>query len=212
MRSFPQQDSQFRLLPLLILFATLSLPGRALSETVHVYGEGEFSESMVTVRIYADIQSGNLISFGVKLSYNPADLSLVSAEKNEETWYFGQGAQRHAYVDPVTTNPGEVIIVGGKLDADNPAAGVGGDKILLGTVRFNRATANPPAVSLSIGKNGDYKNFVTTGNVILDDDTQALRFGAVTLSADSPGNPESDGGSDSGDSSSSGICFITLLF
>ncbi len=190
----------------------LAMPAaEALSETVDIYGEGDYSEKTATVSIYADIKSGSIVSYGIKLTYNPNDLTVVRAEKNEAIWYFGQGSTKHAYIDPVTTTPGEVVIVGGKLDPASPTAGVGGEKILLGKVYFNRTSNTIPVLSLSIGKTGAYKNFVTAGEVILDDDSQALRFGAVTLTAGSSDESGGNTGSDSGKDSGSGICFIESL-
>lgn len=200
---------------IILVLVTLSCV-KALAATVDVYGEGEYTQDNIILSVYADINSENLISYGVKVIYNPDELSVVKAEKNESVWYFGNESIKHPYVDPDTSTPGEVVIIGGKLNIDAPTAGVSGKKVLLGKVNFNRKTDSLPTIALSLGKSNNYKNFVTTSNSVLDDLSGAVNFGAVTLTSGPPATPavtpnqESDtGGAKSSDSN---LCFITTVF
>ncbi len=198
-----------------LVLVTLSCE-KALAATVDVYGEGVYTEANLTLDVYADINSENLISYGVKVNYNPDELSVAKAEKNESVWYFGNESSKHPYVDPDTSIPGEVVIIGGKLNIDTPTDGVSGKKVLLGKVNFNRKTGTLPTFALSLGKSNNYKNFVTTTNSILDDLSGAVNFGAVTLSAgqaNPPTTPPSPVTNTEGaKSSDSNLCFISTAF
>ena len=92
-------------------------------------------------------------------------------------------------MDPDTSTTGEIVFIGGKLDINDPTAGVTGDKILLGHISFQRNNSNIPAFSLTYGRDGAYKNFVTTGNLILDDQVDGVVFVPVVLDFDSVGLP-----------------------
>lgn len=147
----------------------LSATGASAAD-VDVYAEGAYTADTVDVYIYADINSVNLKSFGVKLTYDPSVLAIVSATKNEGEWYMGDGVTNHPYKAPETTTAGEVVIIGGLLDTTAPLTGVSGARKLLGKINFSRLnTGMDFGIGLTLGKAGTYANFVTTDAIKLDE-------------------------------------------
>jgi hypothetical protein len=142
---------------------------------VDVLLEGAYTDQTLVAEIYADITSP-ILSYGIKITYPASLLTLTSAEKNEATWYFGDGtpAGNKPYADPDTETPGEIIIIGGILDTGAPTAGVTGQRVLLGKLTFDRQESSmPPATPLTLdvtyAKPDPYKNFVQTDGTVLDD-------------------------------------------
>ena len=157
--------------------------------SVTVYGSGTYSNNDIDVKIYADIIDCNLLSFGVEISYNPDDLKLDGAEKNEAIWYFGDDATKYPYLNPYMPHSGSAVIFGGKYDIRNPWEGVQGERILLGTVSFIRKSSS--ASDISIGHPGtDHKNFITTKKIIMDDLPGGVVWGPITLA---PRDSDNDG-------------------
>ena len=166
--------------PCLVMAALvlLLLPATALAQDVTVSAEGAYNAQYLDVYLYANINTGNLCSYGVKLNYNTTLLSTPTATKNDAIWYFGTTSAKQPYMNPDTSTPGQIIFIGGKLDTGAPTAGVTGTRVLLGSVRFVRQNSDPPgatpesyffgATPLALGKTGDYKNFVTTAGVVKD--------------------------------------------
>ena len=166
---------------LLVFVASALIPVNSFAD-VDVYGEGAYTESDLVVYIYADINSPTeLRSAGVKLTYETAALTVDTAEKNESVWFLGS----ESYMDPDTTTAGEVVIILGKLDTGDATAGVSGEKVLLGKVRFNRTGSSmpfSPIIGLDYGKRGPegkFKNFVETDQTELDD--TGVNFGTITV-------------------------------
>ena len=161
-----------------LLAVFLLVAGQALAEDVDVYAEGAYTDSDLAVYIYADINTTDILSFGVKLNYDNSKLEVASAQKNEDIWYMGDGSTNYSYVDPDVSTPGEVVILGGKLDTSAPTAGVaaGQQRVLLGTVTFNRLDSATPTspqeayfgISLTLGKASPYVNFASTAGDSLD--------------------------------------------
>lgn len=140
--------------------------------------EGAYTDSDLVVYIYADINAAPILSYGVKLSYNPAELSTPVAEKNEAVWFFGDGVNNEPYMDPeVDTEAGEVTFIGGKLDTSDleggsALSGVSGNRVLLGKVVFTRTGAGTDfGLHLAVGRDdgpGGYDNFVANDGRVLD--------------------------------------------
>lgn len=154
----------------------LAAPGVSSGADVDVYGEGAYTASDLVLYIYADINSGPILSFGVSVQY-PSGLTFAGATKNGAVWFFGDGSAEHPYMDPQNTppsgaTPGSVVIIGGKLDTSAPTAGVTGDRVLLGTVTFNHSGVTDfSGVSLTYAHGdgtGTYKNFVGTDGSVKD--------------------------------------------
>jgi hypothetical protein len=155
----------------ILLLCLVSMPGSVLGADVDVYAEGAYTDTDLVLYIYADI-TPHILSYGVKVIFETSELTLTSAEKNEDVWFFGDGSTNHPYMEPETATPGEVIIIGGKLDTAAPTAGVTGERVLLGKVIFTRTgSAMPfsPTLSLDFARGGDYENFVQTDGETLDD-------------------------------------------
>lgn len=139
--------------------------------SVSVYAEGAYTDSDLVIYLYADVDTDPILSYGVKLTYNPSDLESPVVEKNSQDWYFGEQSSPlpTPNAEPDTSTPGEIIIVGGKLDSAAPQAGVTGDRVLLAKVTFNRiGTTNIPSAALYLGKEGNYANFVQVDGAELD--------------------------------------------
>ena len=137
---------------------------------VDVYGEGAYSDISgdVQVCIYADItESEALRSFGVRLIFNNSELTFdgTRSSKNKAVWYLKDNdGNTHEYPhgDPVDVG-GAVVIIGGVLDPNANPDKVSGDRVLLGTVWFTRASSSGPLtnpLTLALGKDAPYANFV----------------------------------------------------
>ncbi len=189
---------------LIFLIAVTPLDG--WSADVDVYAEGAYTESILDVYIYADINIDSILSFGVRLTYDPGELAVLSAEKdveprpytsNSTKWFLGD--ENAAYKNnpaPDYSTAGEVIIIGGKMDPDNPTAGVeSGARIFLGMASFTPAGGimpSHPAITLSYARSdGSYKNFVrlNSGGVEVLDGA-GVEIGAIQVSprGDADGN------------------------
>lgn len=183
-----------------IIIAYLT-PLNSIAADVDVYAEGTYTDNDGVAYIFADINTGDILSFGVKVLYNPTDIVITDATKNEAVWYFGNNVTKYVYVDPDLSADGEIVILGGRLDIDNPSSGVNGTRVLLGEITFDRISASVPTSSLSFGKSGDYKNFVTTSGTVLDDEAGGVYFRLITLESDTDGDriPDSEEGMDDPD-------------
>lgn len=166
-----------------LMFALFSAQN-SFSADVDVYAEGAYTDTDLVVYLYADINAENILSCGVKLTYNPIDLSVSSASKNESVWFMGDGTTNHAYMEPDTSNPGEIVYILGKLDTNAPTEGVAGTRVKLGEVVFNRLNTNMPNISLSIGKPTPFDNVVTVGGSVLDDTGVAFLANTVVERGD----------------------------
>ncbi|MFH1146769.1 MAG: dockerin type I repeat-containing protein [Pseudomonadota bacterium] len=165
---------------IILLFATGIPVAWGLEPDVEVYGEGACTENNIDVYLYADINTSNLLSFGIKLTYDAGALTVAGAEKNAQVWYMGGVSTKYQYRDPDLSIPGEVLIVGGKIDTADPLAGVSGQRILLGKISFARKDAQPvPSLGIGYGRGGSYDNFVKANGSVLD--WESVSFGTVTV-------------------------------
>jgi hypothetical protein len=155
----------------------LMLPAAALAADVDVVAEGAYTATTLDVYLYATINTDNLCSYGVKLSYDASKLNVPTATKNDAVWYFGTTADKKAYMDPDTATAGQVIFIGGKLDTGTPSAGVTGSRVLLGKASFTRKESSMGlgttaqdyfGIVAALGKASPYDNFVTTAGVVKD--------------------------------------------
>jgi hypothetical protein len=130
--------------------------------------------------VYADTDGDNLISGGIKISYDPSKLSSPIAEKNEDVWFFGtESGTKYTYMDPeLDESAGTITYIVGKLDEDDPTAGVSGERVVIGTVTFERSASDDPCagddpagyygLDLELGRGGEYENFVSTSGDLMD--------------------------------------------
>lgn len=153
---------------------------RPAAAAVTVYGEASSTGPTITVNLYANVVNDALLSFGVKLNYSPTDLYVLNASKNTSVWYMSAGGTQYSYVGPDVSVPGQVVILGGKLDGSQPLLGVTGPNVLLGTVTFGRLTHNYPTFSVGLGRPTSFANFVTTNGTTLDSGTGSVAFTGVS--------------------------------
>jgi hypothetical protein len=174
--------------------AALTMALAATAEaSVRVYGEATSTGPTISVQVYADITSPAIVSHSCKLFYPAALLQVTSATRNDAIWSFNDGTRSLPYAGPDTSTPGEVLFVGGHLDARDPLAGVTGNHVLLGTVAFNRLTPDAPNFDMSIGRTGQFASFVTVNGTILE--AQAGQVTVQNVSND-PSDTDLDGLSD----------------
>jgi len=165
----------FGIATLMALLGIMFIPVSTIAADVDVYAEGAYTDTDLVVYIYADINTTNIVSFGVRLFYDSSKLTVASAQKNEAVWYMGDGTNNYPYQDPQDLGNG-VLFIGGKLDVNNPTAGVGGTRVLLGTVTFNRTESGVPTspaegyfgISLDLGKASPYVNFASVAGDNID--------------------------------------------
>ncbi len=143
-----------------------------MAAEVDVTAEGAYTRTGLVVEVYARMTPA-MVSYGVKLTYDVAQLAVTGAEKNESVWFLGNdsSAGNNPYMNPDTSVPGEVVIIGGKLDTADPTAGVNGQRVLLGKVFFDRTESSmpfAPALTIALARTSPYANFVTTTGGNLD--------------------------------------------
>ena len=172
------------------LLLTLSFGvGSGMAADVDVYAEGAYTGTNLVLYIYADINGPNILSAGVKVVYPDGVLSVTGAEKNNASWYMGAGGADHPYMEPETSTDGEVVIILGKLDTGDPTAGVSGDRVILGKIVFSHTGAPmPPAITLGLGRAGDYDNFVATDGTVMDATGVAFTGVAIYQRGDANGD------------------------
>ncbi len=192
----------------MLFIATLFAPLNAALGYVQVFGEGVYTQDELVVNLYADITDNNVLSYGVKLIFDPGELTVSSAQKdmnptpftdNPTKWYLGDSSAAYRNnPDPDISTPGEILFIGGKLDPSDPTSGVlAGNKIFLGQARFTPAGADmpeQPVMSITYARDagtGPYDNFVrlNTGTPEVLDSSN-VEFGSLIIAAagDADGN------------------------
>ena len=169
-------------------------------------------EDKVRVHIYAD-NCSNLLSMGIKVTFNTAVLTVVEASKYEDVdngWLMdGDG-------DPATTgdqynNPpveidnlnGTVTMIGGHLHGES-TTGLSG-KVLLGWIVFEAKANGKSNINIDLGKyhpshpTETFDNFVNT-NGSVDEPTNLGDLGIIcVLSGAHPGDINGNGFVEPGD-------------
>jgi hypothetical protein len=160
--------------------ASLLTPLPAAQAAVAVYGQARSAGELISVGLFADISSTRLLSFGLRLGYDPRLVAVDKAEKNELIWFFSDGTKRYPYPDPDPSVPGEVLVIGGCMDGGDPLRGVAGDQVLLGRMVFKRLSAGIPEFKLGIGQPPPFANFANLEGKTLEDIPGEVTFGAVS--------------------------------
>lgn len=150
------------------------------SASVRVYGEATSTGPTISVQVFADITTPAILSFSFKLFYPSAYLQPVSAQCNAGLWYFHDGTRAVPYPAPETTTPGQIVFVGGHMDARNPLGGVTGNRVLLGTIQFNRTTPNTPNFDMTIGRAGQFASFVAVNGTVLESEPGLVTIQSVS--------------------------------
>jgi hypothetical protein len=127
--------------------------------------------------IYANSGADTLISGGVGLEYDTNELTLQSAQKNEDEWFFGDGTPEgnFPYMDPedveLAGSKKAVLTVVGKLNESAPTEGIAGDRIEIVRTEFAIVGSSkaPYDLTLGLAREGNYENFVSVNGDLLDD-------------------------------------------
>ena len=180
-----------KLQTLLLAAAVCAAPASA---SVRVYGEASSTGPEISVEIYADIADTAIVSHTFRLFYNASQLQLLDANRNTAVWYLRNSNTSYPYPEPDGSRPGEILFVGAHMDGSNPRAGVIGSRVLLGTARFSRNSPATPTFDMTIGRAGQFANFVNTDATVLE----ALPGQIVLLSVrPNPADQDLDGLGDS---------------
>jgi hypothetical protein len=149
---------------------------KANASDVYVYAEGAYDDEYLDVYIYADINVPDVLSYGVRLIYEPLELTVESAEKFAtqppytdyyNMWHMGEGPLSDNPQPDTATYSDAVIFIGATFTSANPTAGVGNaPRVFLGKVRFVPSgdfMPTAPVLNLSYARGegtGSFKNFV----------------------------------------------------
>jgi hypothetical protein len=166
----------------------------------------------VRVHVYATGVS-ELISMGVKVSFNPSVLQVTSAKKNED---FSTGFVMDADGNPATTNDqyvtppveidntnGSVTMIGGRL-IGNSTTGLTGQKVLLGWIVFKGVAAGNSNLSVDLGRyntsGGTFVNFAKLSGVADEPTNVPASLGVVCVVANAcEGDVDGNGAVNAGD-------------
>ena len=154
-----------KLQSLLLAAAVCAAPASA---AVRVYGEASSTGPEISVAVYADITDTAIVSHTFKLFYDAGQLHVLDAHEDTGVWYLRSGNTSYPYLEPDASHPGEILFVGAHLDGNNPRAGVSGNRVPLGSVRFARSGAATPTFNMTIGRAGQFANFVNTNATVLE--------------------------------------------
>lgn len=171
-----------------IIVALIGSARSAGSAELKVYLEGAYSENSLVVQLYANTDSFKLVSAGVKILYDSSQLSVTRVQKNGKLWSISDGNVTCPYMEPDISNPGEIVIILGKLDLSdptNPTKAVTGERVLLAEVEFackenSKISPSPLSsspVNLDYARSGNYRNFVTIEGKVLDH--KSVTFGSL---------------------------------
>ena len=189
-----------------MFFLGVALTAAAHASDVDIYAEGVIRESGLTVYVYSDVNVEQVVSYGVSLTYDAAELTAVSADKdpdpvpytaNTSKWYLGQDtADYRNNPEADLSVPGTVKLIGGRLDPEDPVRGMEpGTRILLAVVQFAAAGEEMPSapvfsLSYAVGDGtSEYKNFVRISNdapLVLD--STGVSFGTVRVCKEGDGD------------------------
>jgi hypothetical protein len=147
----------------------------------------------VRVQIYAD-SAVDIISMGVKVSFDPAILQVVSASKYEDLstndgWVMDADGDPLTPTDQYTDPPveidnvsGTVMIIGGRLVGNDPSNSGLSDKVLLGSIVFTAIANGTSNLNVDLAKYHSNHPTDTFDNFVQID-------GTVTEPGNVPGPP-----------------------
>ncbi len=174
----------------LMLLPLAWLPARAARVTIN--SDAAATETLLVVMLYADIDAGDgdsLLSSGVGLHYNPGELLNPSVQQNQNLWFIGDQQRHFPYNGVDTATTGNITCILGRFAYDeSPQQGVAGERVLLATITFSRATTTRPIpdpatlfqLTTALGRDPelypDYVNFATRNGRRLD---QTVTFAAT---------------------------------
>ena len=173
-----------------LLCGALALAGSTTAAPpVLVYGEAFYNDQTLVLNVYAD-SSVELRSFGIRIGFDSALVSLVSVKGNGALWFISaQPGQRSPY-DSTQAASNAVRIVGARFHGNRPSQGVSGSGLLLATLIFERVSLTLPSFQLDLAGPYPYASFVTVDGS--DMDSLVYGLGALALSFE-PLPEDSDG-------------------
>ncbi len=167
---------------LMLIMMFLLIPVCLIAADVDIFAEGAYTDTLLDVYIYADINTTNLLSYGIKLTYDPQHLKVKAAKKDYSTksapysknklhWYIGNEKNKNNPLVDATSNKSAVLFIGGICDPSKPKAGISNSKkVFLGKVSFTLLTGAKKPLSKAVlaltyargtGLESDtFKNFV----------------------------------------------------
>lgn len=169
------------------LFLAAAVCAAPASAAVRVYGEASSTGPEINVVVYADITDTSIVSHSFKLFYNAGQLHVLEAHEDSAVWYLRSGNTSFPYPEPDASHAGEILFIGAHMDGNNPGVGVSGNHVPLGSVRFARSGSATPTFNMTIGRAGQFANFVNTNAAVLE----ALP-GQVTMLAVQPDPADQD--------------------
>ncbi len=146
----------------------------------------------VRVHIYAD-GAVNLISMGVKVSFDPAVLQVPTAEKNDEDagtgWVMadGEGGEYRTPDVEIDNAAGTVTMIGGNINGTSTTGHSG--KVFLGWIVFEAIAEGNSDLNIDLAKyhpNHDtdtFDNFVNVGGTV-DEPTNLGNLGIICVRSD----------------------------
>lgn len=174
-----------------VLFAALTCSLSA-APTVPLSGVATSDASEVILDVYADPGENELRSFGIRIHFNPADLTCSGAGHYDGLWFLsGEDGSHFTYGPPTEPAPGVVRLVGGRLGGSAPTTGNSGSRILLASLQFARLNGNAPQFHFSLASPPPFANFVSTSGHNLDSGVEGFT-GSVLQQAASP-DSDNDG-------------------
>ena len=183
-------------LTFLVFLFFISIPFSVTAAEVDIYAEAMYSAQKVNLYIYANINTTELISFGLKVIYSE-DTTPVSSGVNDKIWYLGGMSSKYPYLEPDMETEGEIIITGYMLDTSSPNQGVSGQDVLLGVIQFDRTSPIAPFFFIYPVGEGDFDNFVSVSGVVLDDQPDGVYFSSLSIVGDIDGDSLPDDVEDS---------------
>ena len=135
--------------------------------------------------------ASDLLSMGVKVTFPPEKLQVMSADKNKEIWKFAELEPDAAAYYPevqIDNENGTVTLIGGTLTP------VYGDP-LLGSIVFECENAGDASVTVGLAYSTPYDNFVRQDQAV---DDSSIGFTGATVSTTSTSDTDSSGGGGGG--------------
>ena len=178
-----------------LLCGALALAGSATAAPpVLVYGEAFYNDQILALDIYADSWV-ELRSFGIRIGFDSALVSLVSVKGNGALWFISAQPGLRSPYDSTQETSNSVRIVGARFQGKQPSQGVSGIGLLLTTLIFERVSLTLPAFQLDLAGPYPYASFVTVDGINMDSfvdglGTLTLSFQALPEDSDGDGIPD----------------------
>lgn len=161
---------------------------------VLLYGEAFYNGQTLVLDVYAD-SSVELRSFGIRIGFDSALVSLVSVKGNGALWFISAQPGLRSPYDATQATSNSVRIVGARFQGNQTDQGVSGSGFLLATLIFERVSPTLPSFQLDLSGPDHYASFVTVDGINMDSlvyglGTLALGFEPLPEDSDGDGIPD----------------------